>query len=145
MTSSTPPADGPRWADLVRALVVPVLLSTVACVQIARVHTLDQSPWSGAGFGMFASIDGETSRSVRGVVVTDDDTTDAALPPSVRRAAFELAVVPTESAAEALAERWAEELDLPDDAHLVVSVRNVDIDQDLRLTTAVIVEGTSQR
>jgi hypothetical protein len=139
------PVPTAPWSrkDRILAVLVPALLATIACVQIARVHTLDQSPWSGAGFGMFATIDGETTRSIHGVVVSGDETTEAALPENLRRSAFELAVVPTESATDELAERWAEELDLPDDAHLVVSVRSVDIDQDLRLTTDVIVEGTS--
>lgn len=142
--SSPTPADGLRGTDLVRALVVPVLLATIALVQIARVHTLDQSPWSGAGFGMFASIDGETSRSVVGVVVTDDGATDASLPRELRRQAFELAVVPSASAADDLAERWAEVLQLPEGEHVEVTLRSVDIDDELRLTSEVLVEGSSQ-
>ena len=131
--------------DLLRSLAVPALLAAIAIVQIVRVHQIEQSPWSGAGFGMFASIDGETSRTIRGVVVSGGDTTDSELPEHLRRAAFELVVVPSSAAADELAERWAEALDLPDDAHLELSVRAVEIDADLRLSTEVIVEGSSAR
>jgi hypothetical protein len=91
-----------RW----RIWIAPALLVVVALTQIWRVHELDQSSWSGAGFGMFATIDSETFRPVRGWVVDDEGSRPVALPAELERAAFELQVVPTEDRARALAERW---------------------------------------
>ncbi|QGG95461.1 hypothetical protein [Actinomarinicola tropica] len=108
--------------DLALSLLVPLLLSTVALTQIARAHVLDQSPWSGAGFGMFAQIDGETTRTVRGWIVEDGATTAVPIPADLERAAFELAVVPTEERADELARRWRRQIGAPESASMRVEV-----------------------
>src|SRR5690606_30496927 len=54
-----PPAEGRRRRrDLLLSLVVPALVCLVAVVHTVRVDSSDLSTWSGAGFGMFATIDG---------------------------------------------------------------------------------------
>jgi hypothetical protein len=40
------------------ALVVPLIMIVGAIAHGWRVHTYAESPWVGAGFGMFADIDG---------------------------------------------------------------------------------------
>lgn len=45
-------------------LVAPLVLVAVAAVQFGAVVTHDLSTWSGAGMGMFASIDNEQTRYV---------------------------------------------------------------------------------
>lgn len=41
-----------------RIAVIPVLMIVVAIAHGVRVRALDENPWVGAGFGMFAEIDG---------------------------------------------------------------------------------------
>lgn len=125
-----PPAEGRRRRrDLLLSLVVPALVCLVAVVHTVRVDSSDLSTWSGAGFGMFATIDGETTRTVRGFVDVDGVEEEVPLPSSLERAAFEVAVLPTSERAERLAERWADELDLTD-ARVSVEVRRIAFDGD---------------
>ncbi|HUW01465.1 MAG TPA: hypothetical protein VMW08_03840 [Acidimicrobiales bacterium] len=51
--------------DLVLVLVAPALLVVVAATSIWRFHDLEQSSWQGVGFGMFATYDNVSTRSVR--------------------------------------------------------------------------------
>ena len=37
--------------------LIPILLCTIALVQICMVYSKDLTPWKGGGFGMFAMID----------------------------------------------------------------------------------------
>jgi hypothetical protein len=107
--------------DLVLALAAPTLLVLVALVQVQRVAQLDQSSWSGAGFGMFATIDGDNYRSVRGYVRTPEGLERVPLPRELTRQGFEVRVVPTDRRARALARAWQSELG-PDAPPLVVEV-----------------------
>jgi hypothetical protein len=53
-------------------LLTPLLLVIVALTQIVRAYTIDQSPWKGGGFGMFASVDSHGNRELRAYLVTSD-------------------------------------------------------------------------
>ena len=57
-----------RW--LVAA--VPILLTIVALTQMTIATTGDLTPWRGAGFGMFSTLDGHDLRGVRVEVVDGD-------------------------------------------------------------------------
>lgn len=46
---------------------MPVLLVVIACAQFYVANTSTLSPWKGGGFGMFATIDGSSMRSLSGV------------------------------------------------------------------------------
>ncbi len=59
----------------VRLWLVPAVLIVIAALQLWRAHTQDLSPWIGAGFGMFATIDGERSR----LLILEDRGTGARL------------------------------------------------------------------
>lgn len=53
-------------------LFTPILLLVVAIVQVVRANTIDQSPWKGGGFGMFASVDSPGNREIRAYLVTPE-------------------------------------------------------------------------
>ena len=53
-----------RLRRLTATGLVPIVLSTVAVAQIALANFGNLSPWKGGGFGMFASIDAPSYRSI---------------------------------------------------------------------------------
>lgn len=122
------PGSRPARRDLALSLVVPALLIVVAVVHTVRVEQSDQSTWSGAGFGMFATIDGENTRTVRGFVTGAGDDREVPVPAALQREAFEVAVLPTAERVEALAERWSDTLDLADGEGFAVEVRRITFD-----------------
>lgn len=77
---------------------------------------------------MFATIDGENTRTVRGFVTGADDDREVPVPAALQREAFEVAVLPTAERVEALAERWSDTLDLADDEGFAVEVRRITFD-----------------
>lgn len=61
-------------ADLHRLSVVilmPVILTAVACFQMYRTRTYATTPWKGGGFGMFSTIDFPPARVQRVYLVRD--------------------------------------------------------------------------
>ena len=68
VTSATPGEGVGALARVVRIagprVVVPSILVVVAVAQISTAIYGALSPWKGGGFGMFASIDGPTNRSL---------------------------------------------------------------------------------
>ncbi|MFK8004082.1 MAG: hypothetical protein AB8H86_31240 [Polyangiales bacterium] len=66
-----------------------LLLAVVAAVQIVRAHSLDQSPWCGGGFGMFATVDGRT----RFLRIVDDEGNARPVPVSAEALVREALVV----------------------------------------------------
>lgn len=121
--------------DLLLSVVAPLLLVCVALLQVYRVNTLDQSSWSGAGFGMFATIDNETYRLIRGYVVEPAGEQRVVLPGELTRQAFEVRVVPTDSRVRALAEAWRERAAVGDQP-FAVEVWTLDFDSDTPSLTA---------
>lgn len=92
------------------ALVVPALLVVVALVQVGRAHVLDQSSWSGAGFGMFATYDSGLTRFVLLEVERPDGTVETVPAPAGDRTTG-AEVVPTAEALRALVEAVRDEVD----------------------------------
>lgn len=91
------PRRRPPSRDQVLAWAVPAVLVAVALLQLGRAHLLDQSSWSGAGFGMFATYESEATRFVLLEVEAEDGSTrtvPAPAGPSTRAAL----VVPTRAA-----------------------------------------------
>jgi hypothetical protein len=79
----------------------------VAVLGILRSATLDQSSWQGASFGMFATYDNDTSRTVVVTATGPDGPFRAAIPSSLDDDATRLRVVPTDAAAADLARKVA--------------------------------------
>lgn len=133
-----------RDSGLLRSLAVPALLVVVALLQIVRVDRLDQSSWSGVGFGMFATVDNETSRTVRGYQRDGDVLRPVPLPPELDREAFELRVVPSDERARTLARSWAAHADGSADAFVVevwgLSLEGPDLVVSTRLVRRSVVD-----
>lgn len=102
------------------AWLPPWLLVGVALVQIWLVYGEAMSPWKGGGFGMFASSDVPSARSVR---VFDGDGRRIPIPAAQRALRLRARALPTERNLRALAdalgseeparlEVWRTELDL---------------------------------
>ncbi|MCI0544772.1 MAG: hypothetical protein L0Z49_10070, partial [Actinobacteria bacterium] len=83
----------PNW----RVLVLPLLMVVVAAAHGFRVETYDENPWVGAGFGMFARIDGPQ----RVVVIVGPDG-ESALPASATQEINRAASFPTTDELERL-------------------------------------------
>lgn len=140
-----------RGTDRVLAYVAPALLVLVAAVHLVRVDRLDQSTWSGFGFGMFATIDSEEHRVVRAAAIVSGDEVPVPVPGALRREAFELRSVPTERRAAAFAEALADAGALPEGSdQVIVEVWAADLERDplalsIRLVRRVHVELVSGR
>lgn len=95
----------PRWW-----WYVPVaLLIGTAANQIVLTRVADLAPWSGGGFGMFATVDGWGNRHVAVFAVGPDVRRELAIPPELREAERRLRALPSEAHARALAVGLADE------------------------------------
>jgi hypothetical protein len=129
-----------------RHYAVPLLLAAVATLQLIRAHTLDQSSWSGGGFGMFATYENEDSRFLRVWVLTDDGEEQGSLPSGVAHEAFEARVVPTGERLDALARLLDTKVGGRESLGVRVEVWGVRFDHpDARLRAFRIAEGTHRR
>jgi hypothetical protein len=81
----------------------PLLLATVAAVQMTLALTAQLSPWKGGGFGMFASNDGLPFRAVRVFVSAPMRSEELLLPPSLLDAAARAATFPRTRTLESFA------------------------------------------
>ena len=63
-TEPPPIEPGPRRLRVIAA-IVPCVLALVALTQIVTASTTELSPWRGAGFGMFSTIDAPSHRVLR--------------------------------------------------------------------------------
>ena len=74
------------------AAIPGALLAFMAALQIGLTHVTPLSPWKGGGFGMFASLDGGSFRSVRAFIQASgrwqEIDPDPGLAESVGRAAL---------------------------------------------------------
>ena len=60
------PARQDRGPDLrLLKFAAPILLSTLACLQIVLGLFFGLTPWKGGGFGMFSTVDSNGARSIR--------------------------------------------------------------------------------
>jgi hypothetical protein len=129
--------------DLVLVLATPVLVVAVALVQLYRADALDQSSWSGAGFGMFATYESEITRFVRVYAVTESGETRLPVPPSAQRALVEARVVPTDGYLEVLADEVAAAVDDPEVESVRVELWAIDFDRDeARIDASMLNEVT---
>ena len=96
--------------------------------------TLDQPSWQGASFGMFATYDNRSSRTVTVTVTEPERTYRASLPAALRDDAERLKVVPTDAHAEALAEAALELVRDEGASRVLVEVRRPVIREDESLT-----------
>lgn len=85
-----------RRTTLGWVLAIPATMVLVAALHATRVSTTHTSPWVGAGFGMFATVDGH-HRVVR---LDDASGRPVAMPPALRPAARQLANDPSEARLE---------------------------------------------
>ncbi|MEO6027855.1 MAG: hypothetical protein ABIR79_13400 [Candidatus Binatia bacterium] len=95
----------PRWW-----WYAPVaLLIAVALRQIVLTHIANLAPWSGGGFGMFASVDGWGNRHVAAFAIRSDVRRELEIPPPLREATRRLRAYPSEANAQALATALADQ------------------------------------
>jgi hypothetical protein len=85
-----------------------VLLAIIAVVGVRNHVHRDQSSWEGASFGMFATYENHVSRLVVVTVTGPDGPFRAALPDDLQDDAQRLRVVPSQAAADRLAQAVAE-------------------------------------
>jgi hypothetical protein len=86
------------------AVVVPTaLLLAVAATQLVLSFTMTLSPWKGGGFGMFASVDGLSTRAVRVRLAGPDRSEELIVPPSLEEIAARTATFPHGAALERMA------------------------------------------
>ena len=103
----------PGRLDLAFKLAIPLVLLAVALAQQVLVARAQLSPWKGAGFGMFATVDDPGHRHLRAELVTEEapialdlaglSELDARAAATLRRARY----VPTEQALDAAAREIA--------------------------------------
>ena len=122
--------------------VVPVVLVAVALFQIRQATVHDQSSWSGAGFGMFATIDNEDSRFLRAYLLQPGGERLVPLPASLRDDALRVRVLPTADRLGDLARRWRTALPDAGDAPLRVELWRVDLDGDGPRLTSELLRST---
>lgn len=127
-----PRADRPGVTipQRVAGVAVPLVLVAVALFQVRQATVHDQSSWSGAGFGMFATIDNEDSRFFRAYLVQPGGERLVALPGSLEDAGLAVRVLPTPDRLDDLARRWRAAIPGAGDASLRVELWRVDLDGD---------------
>jgi len=100
------------------AWAVPGLMVVVAIVQMGLARMVDLSPWKGAGFGMFSTVDGVDARFVRVTGMRAGAAIPLRLPASLELRASRLRTLPSASGLDALADHVAaatwEEISLGD-------------------------------
>ena len=128
-----------------------LLLVVVAITQIALVRTARLSPWSGGGFGMFASTDSPARRHLHAWAVRPGLRSELEIPADlempVRRALALPIAARLDPLAEALARVEAEQGD-PDAAPLdaiVLQVFRVRYDADTLAPTGEVLHGVEVR
>ena len=116
----------------VAALIMPVVLLVVAGTQRYRSATEDQSSWSGAGFGMFATLNQERLGFFRAVATSPGGATSVPVPLELARHVVELKADPVRSGLETLARRWLaiERQRDPSISELRVTLWHVRLDKD---------------
>jgi hypothetical protein len=85
---------------------MPAVLLVVAGVHRYRAAAEDRSSWSGAGFGMFATLSQEELGFLRAAATSPSATTAVPVPTELARDVIELKADPVRSRLEALAHRW---------------------------------------
>lgn len=81
----------------VRYWLPAVLLTIVAANQLRLAWTESLSPWSGGGFGMFASTDSPSHRHLHVFVQNDEIRREVAIPLGLQDAVLRATTLPTRS------------------------------------------------
>ena len=92
-----------------RALVwgAPLLLCSIASLQIFLATTKSLSPWKGGGFGMFSTVDSPDARFLRIYLINGNEETAVPLPDSLKMLGREVQTIPSAALASGLADRLA--------------------------------------
>jgi hypothetical protein len=96
-----------RSLQIRRVLLAPICLCLVAALHIWRVNTAGQTPWKGGSFGMFSTIDSESSRFVHAYALTNDGPLPLQIPSELEKKVAELRAAPNEEQLRALADKLA--------------------------------------
>ncbi len=97
------PRTRPEWCWFLPV----VLLIGVACCQILLAHTVDLTPWSGGGFGMFSTTDGRGNRHLHAFALRPGIRRELALSRDVRDQVRRVLTLPTVSRIHTLADTLA--------------------------------------
>ena len=127
---------------------MPALLVLVATVGVGRSAALDQSSWHGVSFGMFATYDNVSSRTVRIILEGPDGPVRAHVPSALDQEAARLKVVPTDAGARRLASATFRRVPRGMARRVVVEVWRIHLDDEhgqLRLTAARLARGEASR
>jgi hypothetical protein len=135
------PAGADRW----RAIAPAVLLAVIALMGVRNHIVRDQSSWQGAGFGMFATYDNDSSRVVAVSIDGGDGPQRVRLPDSLDDEVLRLKVVPTGDGADALARRVLELVDGPADVQVTVRKVTLSGDDVITLRYEVLASGEAGR
>jgi hypothetical protein len=103
------PESNARRAIDIRVLkyLAPVLLSTLACIQLFLGLNFELTPWKGGGFGMFSTVDSPGARSMRVYLETDDGELPTKVPSWLRDRWRYARSFPTDFRIRALADEMA--------------------------------------
>lgn len=105
--SSYTPDAAARSLQNRRVLLAPICLCLVAGLHVWRVTTAGQTPWKGGGFGMFSTIDSESSRFVRATLLTSEGPRPIVIPSEFEKKIAELRAAPNQAQLQDLADRLA--------------------------------------
>jgi hypothetical protein len=119
------------------------LLVSLALLQIALAFGAQLSPWKGGGFGMFATNDHGSFRSVRVLALLPGGAERVFVPPELRRAELRLRELPSESGLRALAEALAGEA--PEAPALRTELWRLEFDAELHPSWRKLAEATWTR
>jgi len=89
--------------DRVLAALMPLVLVVVALIAVERSHRVDQSPWQGIGFGMFASYEHLPGRTARATAALQGRRVEVGVPDDLRDDLDRVLVAPGDGNALALA------------------------------------------
>ncbi|MEP5763536.1 MAG: hypothetical protein ABJ308_03050 [Halieaceae bacterium] len=116
-----------RWRSHVQWLPVVILLG-VALNQQRLAHFQDLSPWSGGGFGMFASTDSPADRHLHVYELSQALRRELDIPPGLEEEARRALTLPTEYRLDKLSRLLREELQLPPQVAVEIQVWMRDYD-----------------
>jgi hypothetical protein len=85
----------------------PLLLCSIACLQIFLAMTKSLSPWKGGGFGMFSTVDSPDARFLRIYLINGNEETAVPLPDSLKIVGREVQTIPSAALTSDLANRLA--------------------------------------
>ena len=85
----------------------PLLLCSIACLQIFLAMTKSLSPWKGGGFGMFSTVDSPDARFLRIYLINGNEETAVPLPDSLKIFGREVQTIPSAALTSDLATRLA--------------------------------------